>query len=452
MGKIKKLLENELIGGNNNTEVYPVTSTKAVFDTNNNNLDTILLETGKEISNIRNSSKKYTENVAKAFQQIAEKTNSTIITKEDGFFLVDANNKIGFGYDVVKGFVCYKVEENTLKFLKSILSTVVSYDDLDENLKSIIDSIKDNNSYINVSNFDGLLLLDSLNNLGMQIGSLLYWKTAPYNKKYGWGGHPYGQGVLPPFSRVAGIFEADLLSVRGGKGRWNGDDTNNFKHGGHLFEGWNKEEDVRLTAGIGLKNKEVAWLQTFHPATEEGTDEGAYYGITQIGSDIEGEGTAFMPNMTFMRDPFVNIDINYGPRISAKREEEIQKMIETGIIKSEEYVQAKKGVKGSFYYDLGDKALKLFDGSRWHTFKETTAFTVMLNTNSKTGYEIDNTSATFNKNWSGTITAKEGFSLPETLVSVKSLNIEVPYTYDKESGLVSVDAQYVDGYIEIYVV
>ena len=243
-----------------------------------------------------------------------------------------------------------------------------------------------------------------------------------------------------------------MLSVRGGKGRWNGDDTGNFQHGGHLFEGWNKEEDIRLTAGIGLKNKEVAWLQTFHPATEEGTDEGAYYGITQIGSDIEGEGTAFMPNMTFMRSPFVNIDINYGPRISTKREEEIQRMIDTGILKSEEYVQAKKGVKGSFYYDLGDKALKLFDGSRWHTFKETKEFTVMLNTNSKTGYEIDNTSAIFNRNWSGTITAKKGFSLPETLVSVKSLNIEVPYTYSKESGLVSVDAQYVDGYIEIYVV
>lgn len=429
---------------NNGNKCYPVTRDECILSG-----EKTLPE---KFSELDNNNKKYTENVAKALQQIAKKTNSTIITKEDGFFLVDANNKIGFGYDAVKGFICYKVEESTLEFLKSIISTVVSYDDLDGNLKNIIDSIGDNNSYINVSNFDGLLLLDSLNNVGMQIGSLLYWETAPYNKKYGWGGQPYGDGVLPPFSRVAGILEADLLSVRGGRGRWNGDDTGNFKHGGHLFEGWNKEEDVRLTAGIGLKNKEVAWLQTFHPATEEGTDEGAYYGITQIGSDIEGEGTAFMPNMTFMRSPFVNIDINYGPRISTKREEEIQRMIDTGILKSEEYVQAKKGVKGSFYYDLGDKALKLFDGSRWHTFKETTAFTVMLNTNSKTGYEIDNTSAIFNRNWSGTITAKEGFSLPETLVSVKSLNIEVPHTYSKESGLVSVDAQYVDGYIEIYVV
>lgn len=45
MGKIKKLLETELIGGNEQTEVYPVTSTKAVYDENNRLLDTVLLDT-----------------------------------------------------------------------------------------------------------------------------------------------------------------------------------------------------------------------------------------------------------------------------------------------------------------------------------------------------------------------------------------------------------------------
>lgn len=42
MGKIKKILENELIGGTQSTDVYPVTSTKAVYDENNKNLDSIL--------------------------------------------------------------------------------------------------------------------------------------------------------------------------------------------------------------------------------------------------------------------------------------------------------------------------------------------------------------------------------------------------------------------------
>ena len=42
MGKIKKILENELVGGTQSTDVYPVTSTKAVYDEDNENLDSIL--------------------------------------------------------------------------------------------------------------------------------------------------------------------------------------------------------------------------------------------------------------------------------------------------------------------------------------------------------------------------------------------------------------------------
>lgn len=42
MGKIKKILENELIGGTQSIDVYPVTSVKAVYDENNKRLDNIL--------------------------------------------------------------------------------------------------------------------------------------------------------------------------------------------------------------------------------------------------------------------------------------------------------------------------------------------------------------------------------------------------------------------------
>lgn len=44
MGKIKKILENELVGGTQTTDVYPVTSTKAVYDENNKRLDNTLSE------------------------------------------------------------------------------------------------------------------------------------------------------------------------------------------------------------------------------------------------------------------------------------------------------------------------------------------------------------------------------------------------------------------------
>ena len=44
MGKIKKLLESELIGGSQNNEIYPVTSTKAVYNSKNITLDDIVSE------------------------------------------------------------------------------------------------------------------------------------------------------------------------------------------------------------------------------------------------------------------------------------------------------------------------------------------------------------------------------------------------------------------------
>lgn len=46
MGKIKKILENELVGGTQNTDIYPVTSVKAVYDENNERLDHILNRRG----------------------------------------------------------------------------------------------------------------------------------------------------------------------------------------------------------------------------------------------------------------------------------------------------------------------------------------------------------------------------------------------------------------------
>ena len=42
MGKIKKILENELVGGVQTTDVYPVTSVKAIYDENNERLDHII--------------------------------------------------------------------------------------------------------------------------------------------------------------------------------------------------------------------------------------------------------------------------------------------------------------------------------------------------------------------------------------------------------------------------
>lgn len=50
MGKIKKILENELIGGTQNTDVYPITSTRAVYDENNERLDNIIKDITNELA------------------------------------------------------------------------------------------------------------------------------------------------------------------------------------------------------------------------------------------------------------------------------------------------------------------------------------------------------------------------------------------------------------------
>ncbi len=203
---------------------------------------------------------------------------------------------------------------------------------------------------------DGFLLCDSNGNIVGHIASFEVWNNEPYNKKYGWGGHPYGNGKLPPYSKIAGVFEADLLSVCGGKGRWNKDDTGNFKHGGHLFEGWNAEEDARLTFGIGTKNKDISWIQTFHAATQEGSDSGAYYCVTKVGSDIDNQGMNFMPSITQSRSLF---SLKVGNNLSPNSKH-IQKLVETGELVDWEYNKTDMIPYGAMYFDYTKDKIRVY--------------------------------------------------------------------------------------------
>lgn len=203
---------------------------------------------------------------------------------------------------------------------------------------------------------DGFLLCDLNGNIVGHIASLEVWNNEPYNKKYGWGGHPRGNGKLPPYSKIAGVLEADLLSVRGGKGRWNKDDTGNFQHGGHLFEGWNAEEDARLTFGIGTKNKDISWMQTFHAATQEGTDSGSYYCVTKVGSDIDNQGMNFMPSITQSRSLF---SLKVGDNLSPNSKH-IQKLVETGELTDWEYNKTDMIPYGTMYFDYSKDKVRVY--------------------------------------------------------------------------------------------
>lgn len=234
--------------------------------------------------------------------------------------------------------------------------------------EKLSDEVREKVDVVQKEEIDGLGIVDIQGNIGLHVASKNIWENMPYNRKYGFGGMPWGNGELPPLTRLAGVFEADMLSVSGGKGRWNSEDTGNFKHGGHVFEGWNKEEDVRLTFGIGLNNKNIAWIQTFHPATEEGTDGGAYYGITKIGSDLDGQGCNFLPSVTMAQSPFVlwNRPTDYAPQIN---EAQLNLLIESGEIPDYMTNSNDKMIVGAMYYDTTLDRVRVYTKKGWKTLK-----------------------------------------------------------------------------------
>ena len=95
MGKIKKILENELVGGTQSTDVYPVTSVKAVYDENNERLDHILNRRG-----VVNVSTNYNDD------HIAE-----VLTLEQAIAKVPSSDRVlGFQGNVLTadGWITYK--------------------------------------------------------------------------------------------------------------------------------------------------------------------------------------------------------------------------------------------------------------------------------------------------------------------------------------------------------
>lgn len=95
MGKIKKILENELAGGTQTTDVYPVTSTKAVYDANNKRLDEILSASTEAINGVTN---KVTEldgkvddllpmsRLYKSFLPITGETKAGVVYSDNRYF------------------------------------------------------------------------------------------------------------------------------------------------------------------------------------------------------------------------------------------------------------------------------------------------------------------------------------------------------------------------------
>lgn len=92
MGKIKKILENELVGGTQGTDVYPVTSTKAVYDENNVRLDTILKPATEETAGLMSPEDKKNIDDKLSKSQGGEIKKPIVITNDDSNYSVTINS------------------------------------------------------------------------------------------------------------------------------------------------------------------------------------------------------------------------------------------------------------------------------------------------------------------------------------------------------------------------
>lgn len=113
MGKIKKILENELVGGTQGTDVYPVTSTKAVYDENNVRLDTILKPATKEAAGLMSPEDKKNIDDKLSKSEGGEVNKPIVITDEGSEYKTIINTE---------GSI-YVLNKNTNKNVFSLINT-----------------------------------------------------------------------------------------------------------------------------------------------------------------------------------------------------------------------------------------------------------------------------------------------------------------------------------------
>ena len=181
------------------------------------------------------------------------------------------------------------------------------------------------------------------------------WSDVRYN--YG-----FDKNIQPIFNTIKGILETDtMISVRGGKGRWNKTDkpASEFVSGGHVFEGWSGKELARLTMLIGKFHEMFACIQTYSPA-------GLYqstrrFGWVKLGSDEKNKGfdfsqgwsTCYTP-LTFqpLSRPTIVMDYDLNPQFTSS------------IVPI-----------GTLYYDQGENRFNVFTSNGWKSI----AFTDDIN-------------------------------------------------------------------------
>lgn len=146
MGKIKKILENELVGGTQTTDVYPVTSTKAVYDSDNTVLE------------------KYVQHLKKTATFAGIATPSTNPGVPDGpvfYIATTAGNYSNFGnIEVLKGETAI-LKWNNGTWTKNAIKPMTDFNSVfDANGKSLTHALDTLGS--NISELEGKLFSSSI--------------------------------------------------------------------------------------------------------------------------------------------------------------------------------------------------------------------------------------------------------------------------------------------------
>ena len=111
MGKIKKLKDVELVGGTEQSDVYPITSTKAIYDENNKRLDSIISELQKSAdSSLETENKtivgsinelKRLQDTGYLFKGVATPTTDPGTPDAKVFYIAGTGEYTNFGKDLI---------------------------------------------------------------------------------------------------------------------------------------------------------------------------------------------------------------------------------------------------------------------------------------------------------------------------------------------------------------
>lgn len=170
MGKIKKILENELIGGTQNTDVYPVTSTKAVYNEDNKNLDSIL--------NTKVNTSDIVQQTGDSTTSVMSQKAVTKALKDSSEQIIELDNKVSTQLPAIeraKNEALNNIKENEQSAITNFNSQRVTPEMLSESTKQLIEA-SGGGTITNLADDEDIVSKN--NELGI---SVLKFADIPYN-------------------------------------------------------------------------------------------------------------------------------------------------------------------------------------------------------------------------------------------------------------------------------